>query len=108
MAEFALTLPESSVAFLPSLRVFCANSFVLARALSRTNDRGVAAKAGALPLGQPKKMRPDQQQLTWEPIRDRSLTAPQPTQRRFTVSLRQGGLMPVFCSSQPHRQCFTV
>jgi hypothetical protein len=38
--------------------------------ISRTNDGRVAAKARGVAFGRPKKMRPDQQQLARELVRD--------------------------------------
>jgi DNA invertase Pin-like site-specific DNA recombinase len=59
--------------------------------ISRTNDGRVAAKARGVAFGRPKKMRPDQQQLARELVRDGksiSAVARTFTRRRFTASSR--------------------
>jgi DNA invertase Pin-like site-specific DNA recombinase len=46
------------------------HSELINRIISRTNDGRVAAKARGVAFGRPKKMRPDQQQLARELVRD--------------------------------------
>ena len=77
--------------------------------ISRTNDGRIAAKARGVAFGRPKKMRPDQQQVARELVRDgKSISAVARTfdvhpATIYRVIERIGRLMLLFCSSQPHR-----
>src|SRR3984957_10617471 len=75
--------------------------------ISRTSDGRLAAKARGVAFGRPEKMRPDQQELARELVRDgKSISAVARTFNVHPATIHRviAGLDPMllFCSPQPH------